>query len=205
MIEKPKKTRGPYLYHSDAVWALIRERYLEGQSARALAEAFAATEWAIRARANREGWTKRALAKARAPDILEALGRPTGLAADALLARHDEPMEPREAVRAAVETAVRWMREGKMGQAAEAARLADVLGRAVGRLEAGDGPTEDEAVDAVAFEAVRRKVLRMGDGQAPSTASQVAPQEEEEVMAEEVAPLPPSAVPLPICDAEDKA
>lgn len=188
MIETKTKTRAPYRYHSDKVWALIREGYLEGRSARALAEMFGATVAAIRARIQREGWSKRALAEARAEAIVAAM-TPTVKSGDQTVADLEPrpPIEPREAVRAAVETAVRWMRAGQLGQAAEAARLADVLGRAVGRLEAGDGPvegggpSEDQAVDAAAFEAVRRKVLGVGN----------------------IAPPPPWAVPLPAFDGEE--
>ena len=172
MIEAKTKTRAPYRYHSDKVWALIRARYLEGQSARALAEAFGATVAAIRARIWREGWSKRALAEAQAQAIVVAM-TPAVTGSDEAVPdlEPSPPMEPRAAVRAAVETAVRWMRAGQMGQAAEAARLADVLGRAVGRLEAGDGPVKDEAVDAAVFDAVRRKVLGTMDEAGPSTAA----------------------------------
>jgi hypothetical protein len=53
-----------------------------------------------------------------------------------------------------------------MGLAGEAARVADVMGRAAARL--GEGPAEAEEPDETAFEAVRRKVLGIGAVPLPS-------------------------------------
>lgn len=53
-------------YHraSSRTWALIRAAYLSGLSAPALAARFGVSEGAVRKRAGREGWTKRAYAQA---------------------------------------------------------------------------------------------------------------------------------------------
>ncbi|RZJ43264.1 MAG: hypothetical protein EON86_05590 [Brevundimonas sp.] len=75
-------------------------------------------------------------------------------------------MEPLTAARAALDEAVKLIRMGRMSEAAGAARAADVLARAAGRLPASPKGSQAEGVDdEAAFEAVRRKVL--GQGLAP--------------------------------------
>jgi hypothetical protein len=66
-------------------------------------------------------------------------------------------LKPREAARLALNEAVTLLLGGRMGLAGEAARVADVMGRAAARL--GEEPAEAEEPDQAAFEAVRRKVL----------------------------------------------
>ena len=154
--------RNSYRIRSARAWTLIRERYLAGESAPRLAEVFDVTEAAIRARSTRQGWSKRSLAEATPVEPADAAL--ADLAAAALVGQ----MEPRAAARLALGEAVRLLRTGKLGLAAEAARVADLVGRAADRLgEAAEEPGDDEA----AFEAVRRKVLGIVDGAAPSTAS----------------------------------
>ncbi len=176
--------RNNYRIRSKRVWTLIRERYLAGESAPRLAEVFDVTEAAIRARAWRQGWTKRGLAEATSPAPADA-----GLAA-VIAGRLDGDLTPREAARMALNEAVNLVRSRKMGLAGEAARVADVMGRAAARLgeEAEDAGEPDEA----AFEAVRRKVLGIEDGAAPFTASRSpSPTRGEETMADGAAPPPP--------------
>ena len=146
-----RKHRNAYKIRSQRTWTLIRERYLTGESAPRLAQVFDVTEAAIRARAGRGGWTKRAVAEATPPAPADA-----GLAA-VIAGQLDGDMTPREAARLALGEAVKLIRGGKMGLAGEAARVADVMGRAAARL--GDEAPEADEPDEAAFEAVRRKVL----------------------------------------------
>ncbi|WP_298747490.1 hypothetical protein [uncultured Brevundimonas sp.] len=159
---KTRKTRNPYRYHGDDVWALVRERYLAGESARQIGEALGPTEYAIRSRITREGWTKRSLAEAKSAGIVAAAraDREAGVAALAGPAGADGPeaLDPRAAARAALDEAVRLMRRGRMAAAAEAARVADVMARAAARLD-GDASADPGEPDEAAYEAVRRKVL----------------------------------------------
>ena len=143
--------RRNYRIRCDRVWALVQQRYLSGQSARRVAESLGVTEAAIRKRAQREGWTKRAVAEALPFEPADA-----GLAA-VIEGQLDGDLTPREAARLALNEAVTLVRGGKMGLAVEAARVADVMGRAAARL--GDEGPEDMGPDEAAFEAVRRKVL----------------------------------------------
>ncbi|MGV8929669.1 MAG: hypothetical protein ACOH1E_07945 [Brevundimonas sp.] len=143
--------RRDYKIRCKRVWILIRERYLAGESARRLAEVFDVTEMAIRQRITREGWSKRSGAEAipvRPADV--------GLAA-VIEGQLVGDLTPREAARLALHEAVKLLRGGQMGLAGEAARVADVMGRAAARL--GDEGAVDMGPDEAAFEAVRRKVL----------------------------------------------
>jgi hypothetical protein len=176
------KRRNDYKIRSQRAWTLIRERYLAGQSAPRLAEVFDTTEAAIRARAGREGWTKRAMAEAMPVEPADA-----GLS-EVIAGQLDGGLTPREAARLALGEAVKLIRGGKMGLAGEAARVADVMGRAAARL--GDEAADPGEPREAEFEAVRRKVMGLpppsgegdhpqgggwpltpADGSAPSTAS----------------------------------
>jgi len=59
-------TRKPYKIRSQETWDLIRAAYLGGETARVVAHRFDVTAGAIERRAGREGWTKKAWARARA-------------------------------------------------------------------------------------------------------------------------------------------
>ena len=147
-----RKHRNAYKIRSQRTWTLIRERYLTGESAPRLAQVFDVTEAAIRARAGRGGWTKRAVAEATPPAPADA-----GLA-DVIAGQLDGDLTPREAARLVLGEAVKLIRSGRMGLAGEAARVADVMGRAAARL-GDEAAAEPEEPDEAAFEAVRRKVL----------------------------------------------
>jgi hypothetical protein len=159
---EPPRRRNPYRIRADRVWALIRPRYLRGESAPRLAEVFNVTEYAIRQRIRREGWSKRALAEAEAagmPEPEEALAELAAEAeAEAAGTMDGAERDARAAARLALDRAVGLMRAGQMSGAAEAARVADVMARAAARLD-GDGPADPGEPDQAAFEAVRRKVL----------------------------------------------
>lgn len=162
-LSVPRQKRNPYRIRGEQVWALVRARYLAGESARQVAEDLNVTEYAIRRRITREGWSKRALAEAEEARAAEAAGGATGGEA---MAEPEEPLEPRAAARAALDEAARLMRVGRMAAAIEAARAADLLGRAAMRLiplhhpsEGPHPPVGEDWDDEAAFEAVRRKVL----------------------------------------------
>lgn len=165
MSETETKTRENYRIRGKRVWALARAGYLAGESARAVAERLGLTEYAIRKRISREGWSKRALAEAEEAGVPDPPPDTGWCAASLVAAAVPEAPEtpdgegpaPREAARAALEAAGRMMREGRMTAAAEAARVADVMARAAARL--GDGAAADMGPTEAEFEAVRRKVL----------------------------------------------
>ncbi|HWQ86975.1 hypothetical protein, partial [Brevundimonas sp.] len=126
-----KPRRNPYRIRGKQVWTLVRARYLAGESAPRLAEVFDLTVAAIRARAGRKGWTKRSLAEATPVDPADA-----GLA-EVIAGQTDGDLTPKEAARLALGEAVKLLREGRMTLAGEAARVADVMGRAAARLDGG--------------------------------------------------------------------
>jgi hypothetical protein len=179
------KRRNDYRIRSQRAWTLIRERYLAGQSAPRLAEVFDTTEAAIRARAGREGWTKRAMAEAMPVEPADA-----GLA-EVIAGQLDGDLTPREAARLALGEAVKLIRGGKMGLAGEAARVADVMGRAAARL--GDEAADPGEPSEAEFEAVRRKVMGWDDAGAPPPPFgwSPSPQSGEETGADPGAPPPP--------------
>ena len=156
--------RNPYRKRGPRVWALIRARYLAGESAPRLAEIFDVTEHAIGRRISREGWSKRSLAEAEEagmPDPETAMAEIAAAAeAEAAGAMDGAELDARAAARLALDEAVRLMRAGQMTGAAEAARVADVMARAAARLE-GDAAADPGEPDEAAFEAVRRKVEAM--------------------------------------------
>lgn len=153
--------RKPYRIRCERTWTLVRERYLAGESAPRLSEVFDVSMPAIRKRAGRQGWTKRALAEATPVAPVD------GELAEAVAAHRNDDLTATEAARLALGEAVRLMREGRMSLAGEAARVADVMARAAARLD-GTAAEDPGEPDEAAFEAVRRKVL--GD-EYPSTPS----------------------------------
>lgn len=107
------KIRGP------ETWALIRESYLAGASARELARRYDVTEWAIWRRAWREEWTKRHRAEAPAPEAISPFA----------LTGADVGGDPGALKRRALAGVERAMAAGRLDEAAELARLAASLGR----------------------------------------------------------------------------
>lgn len=55
-------SRSPYRFRGPETWAAVREAFIAGETAAAVAARFGVTDGAIRQRANREGWTRKALA-----------------------------------------------------------------------------------------------------------------------------------------------
>ncbi len=140
---KPKRARKPYRYHGPEVWALARAAYLDGESAPSLCERLGLGEDAIRQRIWREGWTKRSVVAARDAAILaEAAAEAEARAAREADVETAGPMEPRAAVRAALDEAVRLMRIGRTSEALAAGAVGPVeSGAAEGPLHhPSDGP-----------------------------------------------------------------
>lgn len=164
-------TRKPYVCFGPRTWALIRHRYLRGETARSLAGTFGCSVAVIRKRARGEGWTRRALALAvdalePAPPALTVEAgagpeptrtpKPAGPPLDDMIV----DMEPRAAARRALDHAMRMLLLGEMNKAVEAARIADLMTRTAERLALAEAP-EAEPDDAAELEAVRRKVAAM--------------------------------------------
>lgn len=148
-----------YVYLGPRAWATIRRRYLEGESARALAEEFGCSQAAIRKRIQHEGWGKKAAALA--ADALEPAAVEAGpVAPDGPPAETASDLDPRAAARRALEEATRLLLRGQTARAAEAARISELMARAADRL-AGSERAETEPDDAVELEAVRAKVAAM--------------------------------------------
>jgi hypothetical protein len=68
MPRQPKRAakKAPYVMVDQRTWALVRADYLGGMTAAAVAEKYGVGRHNVTARISREGWTKRALAEARA-------------------------------------------------------------------------------------------------------------------------------------------
>lgn len=153
----PPTRHKPYVYFGPGTWALIRRRYLDGETARALADVFGCSLATIYRRARLEGWSRHAVAKALdgiAPDarIDRGAAQPDGAEA---------ALEPRVAARRALDQAMRLLLLGQTAKAAEAARVAEVMARTADRLEGRAGAPDPQADDQGALEAVRRRVLAL--------------------------------------------
>lgn len=151
------KSQKAYVYFGPQTWGLIRRRYLDGESGPALAEAFGCCEATIYRRARLEGWSRHAVARA-----MDGLAPEPAVTAGAMPSPGvaDAGLDPRAAAHRALDQAMRWLLAGQTARAAEAARVAEAMARAVTRL-GGGGATESEAEDAAELEAVRRRVLAL--------------------------------------------
>jgi len=106
-----KKYRGPQ------TWAAIREAYIAGETATALADSFDTTVSAIRKRATLEGWTRRQLNETK-----EAAGERTAAPVPAL---DGPPVSPSEALDTALALAAAHLRTGRTAEAAAAVRTGE--------------------------------------------------------------------------------
>jgi len=140
MKAKPRTT---YVAASSQTWELIRAAYLSGLSAPTAAARFGVSVTALRKRAAREGWTKRAYARAQAPlpthASAHALAPPAAhnaparddiaLRVEAVVARQMVPLfeEPTVMARRALGQAQRSISEGRGLEAARMVRAAREL------------------------------------------------------------------------------
>jgi len=139
MKAKPKTT---YVAASPQTWELIRAAYLSGLSAPTTAARFGVSVTALRKRAAREGWTKRAYARACAPASVPVHDAPAHIAhapasarddialrVEAVVARQMVPLfeEPTVMARRALGQAQRSIAEGRGLEAARLVRAAREL------------------------------------------------------------------------------
>ena len=127
---KPPRQRRPYKIRGPETWAVIRESYLAGASARVVAERYDVTEQAIRKRALREGWTKASRPEGEPPPALKPSPPLFGPGSD-------QPRRPPEHVDYAAlqieagDASARAMHQGRVDEALAWARLADSYGKII--------------------------------------------------------------------------
>ena len=130
-------TRKAYKIRSPQTWDLIRSRYTRGETAKSLAEAFDVTEDAIRNRARKEGWTKRAYAAASEQNLSADLAaaaplkaaRPCAPAPDEARAVLDEVADGEQVAALALGAAARCIAAGRFAEAERLGKLAETLSR----------------------------------------------------------------------------
>ncbi|MGV9009026.1 hypothetical protein [Brevundimonas sp.] len=125
-----RRERQPYKIRGPETWALIRESYLAGASARQLAARYDVTEWAIWRRAWRKGWTKQARVEPVPPPALERLTAEVEGRAGSV----DGPADAGALSREALNGVARAMKQSRLDEARKLAQLAVSLGRL------GEGP-----------------------------------------------------------------
>ncbi len=155
-------TRKAYKIRSPQTWDLIRAAYVSGETAASLAERFDATEDAIRNRARKEGWTKRAYAAAseqnlsadRAAAAPLKAARPCAPAPDEALigAVLDEVADGEQVAALALGAAARCIAAGRFVEAERLGKLAETLSRLAqgaggGPARRGEGARVDRDLD----------------------------------------------------------
>lgn len=125
-------SRSPYRFRGPETWAAVREAFIAGETAAAVAARFGVTDGAIRQRANREGWTRKALAA-----VAEAPTRRRATLAEAAALPPPPPqaaesVEPQALLDLAMALAAAAMRAGRTE---EALRMADLGERLLGLAE----------------------------------------------------------------------
>lgn len=129
-----------YKIVSEETWAEVRACYLSGWTAKACAERFGVTEHALRRRATREGWSKKAHAEARRAGGEDAAGEGTATRGGPLA---DHPVAIAET---ALRTAVEALAQGRAADAQALIKAGNAVGefaefvrelRESGRLGAG--------------------------------------------------------------------
>lgn len=156
MKAKPRTT---YVTASPATWELIRAAYLSGLSAPTAAARFGVSVGALRKRAQREGWTKRAFVAggpcaattgeaAPAPEPGAASDLPPHLAALAERMLRPVDHDPGEVARMSLRMAVRSLAAGDPLAALRQARTAALIARldqVIPLSQEDDDPLEAEA------------------------------------------------------------
>lgn len=154
------RARRAYKIRGPETWALIRESYLAGASARQLAARYDVTEWAIWRRAWKKGWRKRDRVEPPPPPALEGLmpeaGAGEGDADAASLSRE------------ALNGVARALGQGRLEEARRLGLLAVSLGRlgeaagaAAGKDAGGGGYTLNNMVRVVFDAGYRTEVMRV--------------------------------------------
>jgi len=147
----------PQCRHSEEEWALIKQLFREGTSAKALAERFGGTERTIYARSKKDGWRRVDLAKAPQPEPLtpdEAKGTAVAIQnmdQHAPILTLTPESAPDEAARRAYESGLLWLIRGDMEKAYKLLRLSGLLER-LGRLKVMEGEGGQTPVQAAVME-----------------------------------------------------
>lgn len=128
-----RQERRAYKIRGPETWALIRESYLAGASARELARRYDVTEWAIWRRAWKKGWTKQDRVEPTPPPALQPL------LADA----NPEPTDANALARDALRGVARALAEGRVDEAKRLTQLATSLGRLGGGAGGGQYSLDD--------------------------------------------------------------
>lgn len=126
-----RRERRPYKIRGKETWALIRESYLAGASARQVAARYDVTEWAVWRRAWREKWTKKDRVEAAPPPALERLAPEAEAGAETA----DAGALSREALKGVG----RALSQGRLDEARKLGQLAASLGRVDAQSGAGAG------------------------------------------------------------------
>jgi len=138
----PRKYRGP------ETWALVRDAYLSGEPAKLVCQRFDVSYANLRAKASREGWTRRAYAGAtdvtgvRRTFVRETAGQepPPTLEHHAPISRPDPepaPQTPRDALQAGMARASQALAAGRAQEATAILKATETFARLNG--EAVDG------------------------------------------------------------------
>lgn len=178
----PPRRRLPrtrYVSASPETWSLIRGAYLSGLSAPTVAARFGVSETAIRKRAGREGWTKRAFAAGATPWMGPARDpaaapppeapQPPPPPADPAAAAEAELVEawrqsprfhPADVARKALSGAVAALKSGKGLEALRLARAAAEISRLDDRLDFARADVAEQEADAEAWVEQMRFFIR---------------------------------------------
>jgi hypothetical protein len=169
----PRPPRRRYKIRGPETWALIRESYLAGGSARELAARYDVTEWAIWRRAWKENWTKLDRVEPRPAPALEPLtpgaasgegeggwaGAPSGIGAGAVAP------EPSDLLRRALIGLDAALRQSRLAEARNLAQIAGALerlgGAGGGASKGGGGFTLEDMYRAMFDKVYRSEVMDM--------------------------------------------
>lgn len=150
-------------------YAVMREEYLGGLTARRVCERHGVKEATFRSHLHKAGISKKKAAEAgwaAQKSVLDpaAALAPPGMSSDGQTltapSPDDQPMDPREATRQALVHAARLLAQGKLGEAVEVAKLAETMSRAVDRLGLGEAQAPEVDEEATWAE-VRARVIAL--------------------------------------------
>ncbi len=146
----PIPVRNTYKIRSPETWDLIRSAYVRGETAPSLAEQFDVTEWAIRNRARKQGWTKRAYAARMEGEPLAspqtAQRRQAATPMDTPSPAASPTPSASSVAEQAVAAASRAIAAGRYAEAERLGKLAETLSRLSGALAKGMGAEADADV-----------------------------------------------------------
>ncbi|MGV8928569.1 MAG: hypothetical protein ACOH1E_02355 [Brevundimonas sp.] len=157
--------RVPYRRRPESEWAVIREMYRAGATAKALALRFGGTERAIYAHLSQHDCRRRDQATETCElgdgEVRDAVRETRGCEADAPVRALAEGASLGEAARAAATTAIAMLRDAQPTRSYTYARLAGTLER-LARGAVGDGGAVDaqEPGRLAALDFLRREALR---------------------------------------------